>query len=61
MHCVGCQKDVGGRDWRIKETGRQREERHSGPLMVAVVKGPTSALLTKEDVLALNTFPCMNY
>lgn len=28
----------------------------SGPLMVSVVKGLTSALLTKEGVLALNTF-----
>lgn len=31
-------------------------EAGSGPLMVCVVKRLTSALLTKEDVLALNTF-----
>lgn len=42
---------------RMRSTQAERgRERHSGPLVVSVLKGLTSALLTKEDVLALNTF-----
>lgn len=39
----------------MSEEGKGRE-RDSGTLVVSVVKELTSALLTKEDVLALNTF-----
>lgn len=40
----------------MEEEEKRGSERDSGPLVVSVVKGLTSALLTKEDVLALNTF-----
>lgn len=48
----------GGGEWRgaAPEAGSGRGGGSGRPLMVCVVKRLTSALLTKEDVLALNTF-----
>lgn len=48
----GFEKGGRGGGGEAKEAGRG----DSGSLVVFVVKGLTSALLTKEDVLALNTF-----